>query len=323
MQKTRRIGGLFMLEELQTLINQMVVFATLIVIGIGAQKLKLLNDANIDSITALIVKVTMPLLIITMIPAGGTKEDILMMFPFLLCAIFSTATVLSLGWISSRFLPLQQATKNIHAGCAGFGNTSFIGYPLILAMFPETGPLAIAVFALVDNLMVWTIGPILANPDVENKKIDFSRLVSPITISVIAGIVLLFFNIHPQNLAWQSLSDTGNMSKYLALLYIGADIGRKGLKRLFHRPIVLLTIPIKLIAAPAVVFFLLNLIGVISQEYIVILTVLSMTPTMVSISMQARMYGSDDEYASAAVIATSICSIITMPAMMWLVTHFI
>lgn len=312
-----------MMEELQTLLNQMVVFATLIAVGVLAFRFKLLNDENIDSITTLIVKVTLPLMIVTMIPSGGTRQEILMMFPFLICAAASMLLVLGIGMLASRFTSLKQPTRNIHGGCAGFGNTSFIGYPLILAMFPEKGPLAIAVFALVDNTLVWTIGPLISNPDTQNKKIDFSRLVSPITISVLIGMALLFLNIHPQNLAWNALSDVGGMSKYLALVYIGGDIGRKGLKKLFRRPSVLLTIPIKLIVAPLAVFFIMRAIGLISIEQIVMLTVFAMTPTMVAISMQARMYGSDDEYASAAVIATSLCSIVTMPGMMWIVTHFV
>ena len=41
-----------------------------------------------------------------------------------------------------------------------------MGYPLLIAMFPETGPLAVAVYVIVDQLTFWTFMPVLTQKEI-------------------------------------------------------------------------------------------------------------------------------------------------------------
>jgi len=39
-----------------------------------------------------------------------------------------------------------------------FGNVGFIGIPIISSLFPQKGMLYIALFTIVDQLLLWTLG---------------------------------------------------------------------------------------------------------------------------------------------------------------------
>lgn len=307
-----------MAEQLSVLINQMVIFASLIIIGLLAQKVKLLKDSDVDSMANLVIKILLPAMIVTLIPSGGTRADILGMLPVFICSYIAVAICLTMGWLSSIILRLKQPTKNIHIGVTSFGNGGFIGYPLILAVFPEHAPLMVALYAIVDASTVWTIGAFLASTG--NSKFDIKKLVTPTTLAVMVGLAILILDLRPSGIVWDTVSAVGGTSKYIALIYIGADIGRKGIKRIFNRPVVFSAVPIKLIISPLLVYFILGATGLMTNVQLVMLTTLSMTPTMVAITMLARTSGSDDDYASGGVIATTIFSVITMPFVMWIIT---
>lgn len=309
---------------LQALTSQMIVFSTVIAIGLFAQRAKLLTDENIDSISTIMVKVIYPIMLLTVIPSGGTRHDILSMFPFFLCTILEMVTLIILAFLVACLLHLREPTKSVFTCSAGYGNTAFVGYYILLAVFPEEAPLAIAVYAIVDSFMVWGVAPMIVSRHATGqgvKGMDFSRLISPVTIAVFVGFLFLMLEFHPTGtLVWDTMVNIGGMSKYLALLYIGADIGRKGIKKLFGRPIVFLVAIVRLLMAPVVIYLLLRFIGVLSEAHVMMLTIQSMTPTMVAITMLSRLYHSDDELASGSVILTSILCIITIPFMMWVIS---
>lgn len=310
-------------EQFNLLLNQMFVFFTLIAIGFAAQRIKLLNDMSIDALSSLVVRLILPCMVCTTVVNGATIEGVLDKIPFFLCSFLMIGILLVIAYISSKLMRMKPPTSYINMAVIGFPNTGFIGYPLLLAMFSETGALAVAVYVIVDQVTFWTIVPVLTKPQISVRDISLKKLINPPFISLIVGLVLIALNIHPSNVAWDTVTNVGSTSKYFALIYIGADIGRKGFKSIVKRPKVFLTIPIKLIFAPIAVFFILRAIGVLAAEELIMITTLSMLPSMVVVCMLAAQNKSDDEYATAGLIVTTLCSMVTMPIVMKFITGFI
>lgn len=310
-------------EQFDILLNQMFVFFTLIAIGFVAQRIKLLSNAVIDAMSSMVVRLILPCMVCTTVVNGATIEGVFSKIPFFVCSFLMIGILLVIAFVSSKLMRMRPPTSYINMAVIGFPNTGFIGYPLLLAMFPETGALAVAVYVIVDQVTFWSIVPVLTKPQISLKEISLKKLINPPFISLLVGLALIALNIHPSNVAWNTITDVGSTSKFFALIYIGADIGRKGFKSIVKRPKVFLTIPIKLIIAPVVVFFVLKALGVLTSEELLMITTLSMLPSMVVVCMLAAQNGSDDEYATAGLIVTTLCSMITMPIVMKFVTMFI
>ncbi len=273
--------------------------------------------------SSMVVRLILPCMVCTTVVNGATIEGVFSKIPFFVCSFLMIGILLVIAFVSSKLMRMRPPTSYINMAVIGFPNTGFIGYPLLLAMFPETGALAVAVYVIVDQVTFWSIVPVLTKPQISLKEISLRKLINPPFISLLIGLILISLNIHPSNVAWNTVTDVGSTSKFFALIYIGADIGRKGFKSIVKRPKVFLTIPIKLIIAPVVVFFVLKALGVLTSEELLMITTLSMLPSMVVVCMLAAQNGSDDEYATAGLIVTTLCSMVTMPLVMKFVTMFI
>ncbi|MEA4967548.1 MAG: AEC family transporter, partial [Bacteroidaceae bacterium] len=156
-------------EQFNILLNQMFVFFTLIAIGFVAQRIKLLSDRTIDSMSALVVRLILPCMVCTTVVNGATMGGVIQKIPFFLCSFLMIGILVLIGFISSKLMRLEAPTSYINTTVIGFPNTGFIGYPLIIAMFPETGPLAIAVYIIVDQVTFWTIIPVLTKREASLK----------------------------------------------------------------------------------------------------------------------------------------------------------
>lgn len=309
-----------MMEKWIALTEQVNVFTILIVFGIFAQKIKLLSDENIDNLAAVVIKVVIPLRLITII-GSGNRGDVLQMGRFFWCAFLQYFICLGIAWASGRLFRIKEPTRSIHTAVAGIGNGSYIGYPLIFALFPEKASALITVYVVVDALVVWTLCPILANPLASHRHINFRRFVCHNVIAIVVGLTILLCNLQPQNKPWEIMQEIGATSRYFALFYVGADFSRKGMKILWKNPKVFSVVPVKLILCPLGVFLFFRFTGLLPEEYAMVLSVLSMVPSMTIMAILARNYSSDDEYASAAIMATTLIGILTMPCMTWLFTQ--
>lgn len=307
-----------MSQQLQILINQVILFATLIVIGYASEKKGYLKDSDIDALSTLCVKVMIPAMIISVIVNGGSREALFSGFPVLLGAACLIIGLMVIGYISALILKIPQPTRNIHTCIIGFSNSGFMGFPMLLAMFGDRASIFVAAYIIADAALLWTLVPILADPS-NSKGIDFKKLISHNTIAAVLGIVMVILNIKPTIVPWTAITAVGDSSKYIAMIYIGADLGRKGILKLFNRPIVFSIIPIKLIIAPIIVYLIYSATGVFDSDFVMMFTVIAMLPCMVAVAMIARNCGSDDEYASAAVLVTTIASILTMPIITWVI----
>ena len=138
-------------------------------------------------------------------------------------------------------------------------------------------------------------------------------MITPSTVALGIGLLMIFLGIRPTGTAWEAVTGVGNVQKYIGLLYIGADIGRRGFKKLFEKPKVFLTIPIKLIIAPVAFFFILKATGLVSDEMLLAGTIFAMLPSMLVITVLAQEYDAAPDYAVASLLATTVGCLFTMP----------
>ena len=312
-----------MFDQMPVLISQMKMFGSLILIGFAAQKMKLLSEENINNLSALLSKFIIPCMLVTMIPNGGTRAELLCGWKFLLCAIGIEFIMLVSGIITAKMLRFESAARrNMHAIAVSFGNGGFIGVPLITAVFPETGAIPGALFLLVEAIVCWTVGPVLADPSPGKKKIDFKKLVSPLTISIAIGAVLILLNVNLKGyIFWDTLTSVGGTTKYFASIYVGLNIGRHGFKKILIDKRVFASTPFKLVIFPVVAFLLFGKTGILTGDILLILVLFAATPTGMGISILADMAGSDTEYATAGTLVNTILCLVTIPLVMQIIAY--
>lgn len=295
------------------IINQIIFFATVLLIGFGATKFNLITSDTVDHLQKFMLKITLPLLILTSVANGGTREELIAVAPFVFVMFFMFILAIIIGFITGKIFFLKQPELASHVCSTSFVNSALIGFPILSVVFPEKSGLYIAAYLVVETIMTWTAGVAILSSSKGKAKINFKKMITPSTIALMIGLIMVFIGIRPSGTAWEAITGAGNIQKFVGLLYIGADIGRRGFKKLFDNPKVFLTIPVKLIIVPIAFFFILKVLNVVSDEMILAGTVFAMLPSMLIITVLAQEYDAAPDYAVASLLATTIGCLFTMP----------
>jgi predicted permease len=313
------------MESFYLVLTQLKIFTVMIVLGIIAIKTKALNENYLNDLSRLIMRLILPIMIFQKSINGATRADMLFCFTeVVLSAIFMFGTLFLAGFVLKRLFSLQGNYGRVFHASAMFGNVGFIGIPLILGILPERGMLYMALFTIIDQIMLWTIGFYLTLPE---KKLDHSSLmanlkniVNPAILGILLAILFILMDWKLPATLNKALGAVGDATTPLSLIYIGGTFCfcnvRRFLKRIEYYAIVV----VKMIAIPLFVFHILRFFHV-QSEVITFITMIAGMPSMAMIAMFARANGSDEECAIGAIMMTTMLCLITLPLVAFLTSH--
>ncbi len=309
-------------QELYVITNQMIVFAVLLTIGAVGARARVLTTVVLDSLAKIVINITLPALIITLVPSAGNREVLMKAFPFLLCSFGLIAFLFSIGRLTAKVGKLEGNTADIHAAETTFGNVGFMGIPLLLALYGDKGMLYVSIFSVADHSTLWTLGTFLTSSTKEtNIKNNLKKVVNPTTIALAAAILLIILGINPKGIVVDTLKGVGDTTAYLSMIYIGGNLATINFRNTWKKKTIFLIVIMKMIVAPILVYSVLSFTGgFFSKEAIMTLTLIASLPSMVTIAMLARANGSDDVYASECVFVTTIMSMVTIPVVMFIIS---
>lgn len=294
-------------------LQQIIYFATILLIGFIASKTNYITNECVTQLQKFMMKIALPFLILTGVANGGTRTELIKMWPFVIEMFFMFGLSIAIGFVTGKILRLKKPVINSHTCSVSFINSALVGFPIITAVFPERSGLYIAAYMIVETIMTWTAGVGILSSASGKAQISFKKMITPSTIALVIGLVMIFADIHPKNIVWDAITGVGTLQKYIGLIYIGADIGRRGFKKLFENPKVLVSVPIKLVIIPIAFFFILKATGLVSDEMLLAGTIFAMLPSMLIISVLAEEYNAAPDYSVASLIATTVCCLFTMP----------
>ncbi len=235
-----------------------------------------------------------------------------MLFP-----VLSTILVWIGSWVYiefySRYKKYGQRSRSTLELASGYGNTSFIGFPLIMAYFSEQD-LSIAVICdQVTFILLSTAGIICAIKGSSTKSgsikpsVIFKRLVGfPPLIGTITALLLSF--VVDLSVAEPFFDKLVVTVAPLALFSVGLQLKFKGWKKQIYQ---ISTVTIyKLILAPALVLAVALLLGIRGQIAQISVFEAAM-PTLITGSLIAEQYRLNDKLYNLIIGVTIIAGLFT------------
>ncbi len=323
----KTIEAFIVTVNMLTLQSQMLSFLLLLGTGFLFMKARLVTKAMLDQLSKLLMTIILPIMIITTLP-GAAGDGTAKMFVPMVVGSFGLFAVLALGGLAgSMILCLRGDQRRVHIGESMFGNLGFFGIPLASELFGAPGTLALSLFAIADNILLWTVGVVLsshggaqgANGRISLKQ-SLRKLVNPATLSVAAGLILLVLRVPADTPVLRSLAMIGGCAKPLALFYIGATIGGMSFRGMLPAWPAFGIVGIKMIATPLALYYLLTSVFTgLPIMAVQCLTLIACLPSMATLPIMAKENGSlAHEYGAQAVIITTVSSVFTIPLVMML-----
>jgi len=316
--------------ETRIIISQIFILAVVVLIGAIAAKFKVLTKESKDMLSKVIFNISLPLMLFTnFLKIDATPKLIANSFIVLAVSGFVIMFLLLIGWLATRTFKIVGSEGAVFRTHSMFGNTIFLGFPLITAIYGEEGLLYASMFQLVSNIIMWTLGVVvLSHGDGVSWRKSILRVINPNTIATITGLIFFMFSIKLPDIIIIPFSELGSANTWLSMLYIGAMLAFADVGGLLRKYSLYLISFNRLIFAPAIlvaIFYLSGTITGLAPDKLVssVIILEASMPCMATVVIMAKEFGADDHIAVGNVFVSTLLSILTLPVLVMAINRFL
>lgn len=314
------------MQEFKTTLIMAGIMLAYAVPGFILIKTKLVKSDSISSFSKLLMFVCQPALTLySFNKADFTKQLGINLLIFL--AIITIAQLIFIGVFYLIFRKkMDQVKYRITTVATTLSNCSFLGVPLLEAIFPDSPNVAVysMMYFLSMSLLGWTLVSAIITRD--KKYISIKKiLINPATLSIAVSLPFFFtgFKIGAQN--GQLLGQIGNMidilgkmTTPLCMLVLGMRLATIKIKSVFDNWIQYFAVAINQIVFPLCVLGLLTLLGV-DTELRSCMFIMCACPVAAVVQNYAEILGEGQGAAANMVLLGTMSSIVTLPLMALLI----
>lgn len=307
--------------DTNVIVSQMIILFLILALGYFIFKIKLVDDNFTKQFSALVIKVTMPALLLSSVLDITERQplrDVLTSFGIAVALFFIVMPIV--GFLLAKLFRVKRNSTGLYVFMATFSNVGFMGFPVISALAGEVGLFYAAIYNLVFNVAVFTLGVWLVNHDKdgESSGFDIKLLLSPGVIAALLAIALYFMNIKLPILLCETIRSVGSITSPSAMLIIGCTLAKMDIKTVFSDWRLYPWILIKQIVIPILLWIPLAMI--IKNEILLTVTfILFLMPVANNAVLFANTYNGDAELAARSVFLTTLFSLLTVPICVWAV----
>lgn len=208
----------------------MVKMAIPIVIGFVAHKLGYMDEKIDTSISAIILNVTIPCMLIA---SAGSVSEAMEVSTVLELLGFSTLAhliMLVMALVIPRLLRVEKSLQGVYGFMVMYGNVGLIGYPVIAAIYGDEALVYAAISSIPQSLFVFSIGYVMISGQMGSVREMLAscvkQMLSPTLISSAILLVLVLLGVNDLGVLGDGLELAGEFTTPAALLVCGSTIAR-------------------------------------------------------------------------------------------------
>lgn len=308
------------------LVSKILSLIVLVGAGVVLVKTKLLKKEDSVALSKISVFLLSPCVIVSsfsMKVDGKAGQSLLLCFSY---AILANFLFLFLGTLLRKPLhlsPVEEMSLE-YTNCGNFV------LPIVASVLGEEYLLYVSAYITVYNLLVWTHGIHLFQGKAEQTKEERSKenaflkiLFNPNILAILFGVFLFFTKISLPAPISLAISDLGKMIGPISMLITGIILGSMSFKKILSYRRIYMVTAFRLLFFPFIYLLLISVLsridGFLDNPVLFLVTFLSaMAPAAANVSQFAILYGKEEEYASCINIFTTLCTIISVPILVYL-----
>ena len=296
----------------------MVVFQTmlklflLLVLGFVLFKCHIFDEYTNKKISALIVNVASPMIIISSI-AGVEGNDKSIVFLMIGAGILMYIGFIILGKIINRIFPFPKKDWPVYECMVVFANTGFMGYPVLLDVFGQETVFYASLIHMAFNFFVYTYAIMcLTKGDDSEFKLNFKQLLTPGIVLIFIGILIYLFDIQLPSVLMDTINSVGSLTAPLSMMMIGSSLAVYPIKDSFTDWRSYVFAFVRLIIVPFVTMIVCRLLH-INPYYANITIITNAMPVGSMVLMLATQYNANIKIVTRNIVVSTLLSVITIP----------
>lgn len=296
----------------------MVVFQTmlklflLLILGFVLFKCHIFDEYTNKKISALIVNVASPMLIISSI-AGVEGSNKSIVFLMIGAGILMYIGFIILGKIINRIFPFPKKDWPVYECMVVFANTGFMGYPVLLDVSGQEAVFYASLIHMAFNFFVYTYAIMcLTKGDDSEFKLNFKQLLTPGIILIFVGIFIYLFDIQLPSVLMDTINSVGSLTAPLSMMMIGSSLAVYPIKDSFTDWRSYVFAFVRLMIVPFVTMIMCRLLH-IDAYYANITIITNAMPVGSMVLMLATQYNANVKIVTRNIVVSTLLSVITIP----------
>lgn len=299
--------------DVQVILMQMIQLFLVMALGYILYTIKLLDKEMNKRLTSLILSVTTPAMIIGSV-LNTTVSQSLNNVLFVFIVGLATYIILPIiGFIIVKMMRIPKQQQGLYIFMTVFSNIGFMGFPVMKAIFGNSAVFYTAIFNMIFNLFVFTVGNMMMSYGTGRKThMNMKNVLSPGVIASLIALLIYFTKLQVPDIIASTVNMIGDITTPIAMMIIGSTLATIPIKEVFTEIRIYPYTFIKQVIVPIAIYPLLKL--VIADPLILGVTLIMLAmPVGNSAVLFATEYGGDVSVAAKNIFMTTLFSILTIP----------
>lgn len=310
-----------MLEQFSTIFINMIILFASIGAGYVCKRLNFMDDNFDKSLSKLVLNVTLPALILSSLLASDSLPEPMVVAEIMGLSLLSFVLLIGVAFLATWLLRIPDGHKGVYRFLMIFGNTGFVGYPVISAIFGPDMVVYAVVYNIPFNLIVFTLGVwCIASDNERGVKVRMSvkDILNPCNITCIMVMILAFVGVHGVPVLGDALTTLGDFTTPATLLIIGSSLANVPVKQLLGSPRLFIACAFRLLITPLIICVVMCFF--VQGDFLAMLVLLAAMPVATNGTMLCYLYNGDAKTMAQGTFITTVFSMVTIPLLATLVT---
>ncbi len=308
--------------EYSIILQNLLIILAMIAVGFVAGKVHLIPHRASADFTTLLMQVALPCMIFMS-----------MQRPFEMAMLRDSVTALGLCFVLvllflggscllSGKLGMERICRGTWSFCVTFGNSGFMGFPLIRAIFGNDGLFVAAVMGIAYLGIEYTICIRMMthfSSQAEAESANWKKiLLGNTNIALVLGLFFFVTQLPVPETVQTVVSSFANITTPLSMFLIGLSLSEGKLLSVFRNRNAVSCSAMRLLGVPVITACILRLLPFTSDlvKGVILLSFAMPCPSLGMIFSQE--YGGDVNLASSSIFLSSVCCIATIPLVLML-----
>lgn len=306
----------------QAIEYQMIVLFLAMALGFVARKLHVMSEESDKMLSRLVLTITLPCTILASVLTRDSLPDPATIGTILLFSCLAFALVLAIAFAVPLLFGLNPSKRGTYSFMLAFGNTGFLGYPVLEAVFGREAVLYGAIFNIPFNILVFTAGVMMLSQSERSLKEQVREgarnLISPSLIACLATMALALLNVTDIGVFGEAIDTMGSMTTSAALLIIGSSLATVPVKTMVTHFRTYIMAAFRLLIIPVCIWLAFSPF-VADPLLLGVLVVVNGMPVATNGTILCLRYGGDLNTIIRGTFVTTALSLVTIPVLAALV----
>lgn len=293
--------------------QQMLVIFILIAVGYGLCKKRRLSEGVSKDLSGLVTNFCNPAIMLTgALDAGSTtREEVLITAAI---AAVSYVALILIGFLIPKVIGVPGAEGRFYHMMLVYGNTGFIGIPVVSAVLGTEAVIYVTIFNLFYNILIYTHGiTVLSSGSGEKgRKPSWKGIINVGTVCSALAVAIFWWRIPLPAVAEDSIRYMAQCVTFLSMVILGISLANMRLKEVFQEKRLYAVVMVRMLIVPILMILVMK--QFVSNPMILGASALvTAMPAGNMPLMLAKQMDMECETLSKGIVLTTISAAITIP----------